>query len=337
MQIKKYYIIRIFKLRKLRYQEAKLNLILMNIIKKILYNIFLKYSNLFKKHQISPKSLIFKNYKKYHSVNKTKWDEISQKIFESSIILDYKNRNNNFILKNDFLRNHIVSYALHPNQPRLGKDLINYLRNNDYGNQLLSCYSDSAFGKPYLLFPELPTHSSLTLQHFSYLLLINKYLKVDLLTKENSLFIDYGHGYGNMSRILLLLNNKINIHILDLETMLIIQKSFHKNTINSSLLDRIEYFKSDDYESKILKKYYHKHFNATFSLSETNIQNRKKWTIFIDDNIDSFFIAYQEEFDQIKNLGWVKNTIDKLSKKFNIIEGKLPAYNKNRWFGGIRK
>ena len=121
MQIKKYYIIRIFKLRKLRYQEAKLNLILMNIIKKILYNIFLKYSNLFKKHQLSPQSLTFKNYKKYH----------------------------------------------------------------------------------------------------------------------------------------------------------------------------------------------HKHFNATFSLSETKIQNRKKWTIFIDENIDSFFIAYQEEFDQIKNLGWVKNTIDK--------------------------
>lgn len=307
-------------------------------LKKLLIKIITKTNNFISKYQISPKAndLEFNNYKSLNP--NSKWGEMSQSIFQESVLV--KNNNSNFLfeLRNDFLRKKPVSDALHPPQYSMGLSLINYLINSEFGNKLISSYSDSAFGKPYLLSPKLPTHSSLSLQHFCYLTLVKEKLKVDLLKMKNCLFIDYGHGYGNMSRILLTLNNYIDIHVLDLKKMLIIQECFHKNTLSKNDYSRIKYFVSDDYHSKDmgLSNYKFKHFNATFSLSETPFENRKIWINFINKNVDSFFITYQAEFDNMNNISWFEDSLKILEDNFLVKRGSLPSYKNNKWIGGTK-
>ena len=308
-------------------------------LKKLLIKLIIKINNFIGRYQISPKAydIEFNNYKSL-SPNST-WGEMSKSIFQEAVLVKNNKSNFLFVLKKDFLRIKTVSGALHPSQYSLGLSLINYLINSEYGNKLISSYSDSAFGKPYLLSPKLPTHSSLSLQHFCYLTLIKEKLKVDLLKIKNCLFIDYGHGYGNMSRILLTLNNYIDIHVLDLEKMLIIQECFHKNTLSNSNCSRIKYFVSNNYHSEDadLSNYKFKHFNATFSLSETPLENRKIWINFINKNVDSFFITYQEEFDNMNNIIWFEDSLKILEANFFVKRGSLPSYKDNKWIGGKRK
>ena len=309
------------------------------LFKKIYFKLIKKIKNFIERYQLSPlaNDIEFDSYK--ISNPDSKWGGMSKSIFNEAVLIKKNKSSFIFKLKNDFLRKKLVSSALHPSQYYKGLLKINYLTSSEFGNKLISSYSDSAFGKPYLLSPKLPTHSSLTLQHFCYLTLIKEKLKVDLLEIRDCLFIDYGHGYGNMARILLILNNFINIHVLDLEKMLIIQECFHKNTLIKNDYSRIKYFISDDYLSKDkdLSNYKFKHFNATFSLSETPLEKRQFWIDFINKNVDSFFIAFQAEFDNVDNFIWVEDTLKILEKNFNLNKEDLPTFTNKRWIGGKRK
>tara|TARA_B100001059_G_scaffold221859_1_gene245262 strand:+ start:838 stop:1209 length:372 start_codon:yes stop_codon:yes gene_type:complete len=107
-------------------------------------------------------------------------------------------------------------------------------------------------------------------------------------------FVDFGGGYGGLSRCLLQLNNKINLTIIDLEQMIKVQKIFLDKTLKlKSTLNFITEVSQLDNDYEI--------FNACFSFSETSIELREYIETFITDKFKKLHIIFQNKFNDIDN------------------------------------
>lgn len=248
----------------------------------------------------------------------------------------------NGCLRSDFLRQPSIRQTVHPNQRSVGVRIGYYLSRTIFGSHLLSSVSESLYGQPYLIQPSFPCFSSSGLQSLSYLHLVYENWGINLVDSEQNIhFVDFGGGYGNMARFLVLLNDSIEVSIVDLPEMLRMQSLYHLNTIPSrAAIDRIGYYKSDytNYQklaSDATKR--HLHFNATFSLNEAPIAARNCVEDTLLKKADTFFVAYSPEFYGIDNDEWIKMLKSKLNTSYHLLDGILPGYKTSRFLTGKRK
>ena len=242
-------------------------------------------------------------------------------------------------LKSDFLRQPSISQTVHPNQRSVGVRIGRYLANSVFGSHLLSTVSESLYGQPYLIQPDFPCFSSSGLQNLSYIHLVFERLGINLVDSHRQMhFVDYGAGYGNMARFLVLLSSNIRVSILDLPEMLRIQRLYHSNTIPlASARERIKYCESQMnayHELASLRSDNHLHFNATFSLNESPVQIRECVEETLLCRADSFFIAYSPEFYGIDNVEWANKIHEKLSRSHCLVDGILPGYKTSSFIAG---
>lgn len=254
------------------------------------------------------------------------WSELANLNIRESID-PYSNR-----LKPDFLRQPSISGTIHVNARVVGVRIGRYLAATDYGSKLLSLYSDSLFGRPYLIQPDFPCLSSISMQHLSFLEHLYRYLDIDLINSGKDFqFIEFGGGYGNLTRILLQINDKVKVEIIDIPSMLQIQELFLKTTVAGSMRhQRVRFLQSqrDVYELVSERTQgSHKHFQATYSLDETPIEVRNDVENTILVNSDSFFVAYGPENSalNIDNRDWAQGFQDRVTRKFSVRSGPLPG------------
>lgn len=246
-------------------------------------------------------------------------------------------------LRSNFLRQKHISNTLHPYYRVLGIAIGQYLAGTSFGSRLMSLYSDSHFGCPHWIGPELPGFSCVCLQHLSYVELIKRHLNIDLTLVDKPLqFIDFGGGYGNMARLLVHLNANIIVDIVDIPAMLMLQKAFLQTTIsNKTMLERIRLHHStvEDYNRVIMADNSlnpHIHFNATFSLNETPFSIRDNIERDLIRNADSFFIAYTLKHLGLDNTHWIDSFCSGIQNLFELKRGYLPGYEPNSFICGGR-
>ena len=245
-------------------------------------------------------------------------------------------------LRGDFLRQPSITQTIHPNQRSVGVRIGCYLARTAFGSHLLATASESLFGQPYLVQPSFPCFSSSGLQSLSYIHLVYESWGINLVDSEKAIhFVDYGGGYGNMARFLVHLNDNIRVSILDLPSMLRLQKLYHLNTISSgNALGRIEYRKSEFKNYQELTSQSpnsHLHFNATFSLNESPLEARNCIADTLLGAADTFFIAYSPEFYGINNETWADSLKARLCEDYFLLSGVLPGYKTSKYLTGKRK
>ena len=247
-------------------------------------------------------------------------------------------------LRADFLRRKYISFTLHPDQRDLGIGIGRYLAGTSFGSRLMSLYSDSHFGCPYFIAPELPGFSSVCLQHLSYVELIKRHLNIDLTLVDRTFqFIDYGGGYGNMARLLVHLNANIIVDIVDIPSMLMLQNAFLQTTIsNKTMLEKVRLHHStvENYD-RLVRAHSslnpHRHLNATFSVNETPFSLRDGIEHSLIRNADSFFIAYSLKILGLDNTHWINSFCSGIQDLFDLKRGYLPAYEPNSFICGLRR
>ena len=142
--------------------------------------------------------------------------------------------------------------------------------------------------------------------------------------------IEVGGGYGCMADIFIKLNKKISYTIYDMHEVNLLQFYFLKmNNHNpvlgksSGKLNLISELNQLNKITKIKKNYC---FIANWSISEFPIKFRKKFLNTINRSKFSI-ISFQESFENINNLKYFNQTLNKLSNKFIINLQTFDHYN----------
>jgi len=254
---------------------------LINKIKKFVKFAFYFREILFNKNIIDRKNYN-KNSKKYFFPKEENyWISTASKINRAADL------NNG---KYFFLNKEVILHLASQNS-NLGYRLLDKIKSHLKGEELLNKCSTPAWGSPFLL-KKYPFASPTTLSHLANLLSINDSFGQELKLYKS--FIDFGGGYGGLARCLRQISNKINISIVDLIAMHHVQKKYLNNTLDFD--DRIFFFKdinelNDNYEI----------FNASFSFSETPLENRTDVENFIIKKCEKLHIIFQSNFNNIDN------------------------------------
>ena len=162
--------------------------------------------------------------------------------------------------------------------------------------------------------------------------IIKKFLNSSKLININKIhnIIEIGGGYGCMADIFIRLNKKISYTIYDMHEVNLLQFYFLKmNNHNpvlgksSGKLNLISELNQLNKITKIKKNYC---FIANWSISEFPIKFRKKFLNTINRSKFSI-ISFQESFENINNLKYFNQTLNKLSNKFIINLQTFDHYN----------
>ena len=270
------------------------------MLRKILYKLKYKFHYFFENIIFNDRILYIKkknNYKFFNSNNS--WNKVAQNIKKQS---SKKN-------KKSFFQSWSVISRLAPTDFILGYKILNKIKKNFLGEELLNKCSTPPWGSPVLL-RKYPFLSTQTAAH-----LLNIISFYDCFGKKflyYKLFIDFGGGYGGLARCLCQLRNHFFIHIVDLADMLGVQKTYINNT--SNFRDRINFTSN----IKNLNGRYDL-FNASFSFSEISEKKRLNVENFILKKCDRFHITYQNKFNNIDNVKYMKN----FQKKFRLKKWKV--------------
>jgi len=164
--------------------------------------------------------------------------------------------------------------------------------------------------------------------HTWYLNILVNELNMDLNNKDQIIF-EFGGGTGQMSDVLKSLDFKGKHIIYDLPLMLVLQEYFiNKKNINVNYL--LDSEKNDlifgsnmlpcnqnIWEKKIINNYQNLNFIATYSLTETDLETRNKFSDYLI-NFERIIIVYwdwvSEEFDNIDNKKYINDIVKKLEK-----------------------
>jgi len=247
------------------------------------------------------------------------WDESSERIF-----------NEVFNSKNGFFREPFFKQHLAMPNEKLGNFIINQLSQESYGRKLIAMISDSPIGRPYLL-RKIPTLSSVTASHLANIKSIKDNLDIDLINSKLS-FVDFGGGFGGLSRALSIISNDLNLSIIDLPFMIEIQKKYLELTLSNPTVD---FYTIDEFPKIKIDI-----FNASFSLSETPENVRKMVEEIITINANSFHIIFQRNHRGFDNYDYFDKFKRRLENSFEIKLKSYSYYNDNDNFWliyGIRK
>ena len=198
---------------------------------------------------------------------------------------------------------------LAPNDFTLGYKSLHRIRKHFLGEQLLNKCSTPPWGSPSLL-RKYPFFSSQTIMHLINIISIYDCFGKKFLNYKS--IVDFGGGYGGLARCLCQLSSHYIIHIVDLPEMLKVQKNYINKT--SNFYDRITFVSN----TKTLNTKYDL-FNASFSFSEISENKRSNVENFILKKCDRFHIIYQNNFNNLDNIKYMKN----FQKKFRLKKCKV--------------
>jgi hypothetical protein len=224
-----------------------------------------------------------------------------------------RNINREFFLDmGNFLKKKIImDHLAHPDF-FLGESIISRLKQSEYGKMLLARIQDSPVGSPYLI-PSYPLLSPTTASHLANLCEIKEKLNIDLISKHSH-FVDFGGGYGGLSRCVLNLNISNTVSIIDLHEMLEIQTEFLKLSVSNP--DHRVIFQ--DTATIATSKVNVTVFNASFSLSEISSSQREIVVEYIRNRVENFMILYQAKFNNTENTKAFSEIQDRLSEQFDV-------------------
>lgn len=194
-----------------------------------------------------------------------------------------------------------------------------------FEKQLLSCpigfamlcrVSESPLGNPPLraTYPFLSSLSILHIWYWYQLVLIEPDLDI-----INIKVYEFGGGFGNMCRLLLVSNpNILSYNIFDFEHINKLQSDYIKSILHPILHNKIEY--RGQYKNVVLnnRKGLKNIFIATFSLSETTEDYFINFLKNDINNYDAAIIAFQHKFIQNDNLSIVEIFTSENKDVFNF-------------------
>jgi|GEM_PF-5474370 len=245
-------------------------------------------------------------------------------------------------LRPDFLRSKMLKQTVSLPQYRVGQKIIRKLKADHLGKMLLLMITDSPFGNPYLL-PGYPLLSSVGAQNIYYLVLLKNLLSENVLEYRGD-FVDFGGGYGYFSRAVVTVNDTSQVHIIDLPIMSVIQKAFHQATLSAARHSRIKYHNSlalqndsnllQEANAWLMKPF---HFNATFSLSECDLDTQMFMLKHIVSRSGSFLIIYASQYNGVDNEDIYKNKIHDLCNDHEIKHHVWDEYTYGNIVVGTRR
>ena len=242
----------------------------------------------------------------------------------------------NDVITPGFLRSPTIISTMHPPQFKIGLEVIKKLKATQFGCQLLSRVQDSPVGNPFLI-PQYPLLSPAGATNLLYIHETNRLLGSDLTT-ASIVVVEFGGGYGYLSKVLGSMNEKIRIEIIDLPAMLAIQSSYHANTLSKRQQENIRYNEvtavlsdTEKFVNQLLNSF---HFHAGFSLSECTIELRTMLARSIVSKSNTFFIAFQDHFDGIDNNQFFRNEFGGLCPHHQIQVYDWPEYRPGHFLIG---
>ena len=282
----------------------------MNIFFKLIKKILSIQDIYFNKNIIGRTKNINKPKAKNIPINKGQyWDVISKRIIEASNYNDGKN----------FFQDPDVVLHLASENVNLGYKLINKIRSHSHGEDMLNKVRTPAWGSPFLL-KNYPYLSPTTASHLANLLSIEECFNKKI-TEFRSI-LDFGGGYGGLVQCINQLSNSTNISIVDISDMIEVQKKYLSKT---GFLKNINFY--SDLNNISDKQF--EIFNASFSMSEINSNERNRIKNFIEKNCLRVHIIFQENFNEINNLSFFENFASEL--KLNNWEVSLVNYKWYEW------
>lgn len=233
---------------------------------------------------------------KFYNKNNNYWSEVADEILNAA-----QPQNQNSFFQNKAVLDHLASDYASLN----GYDIISKIKKHPLGELLLNICQTPPWGSPFLL-RKYPYLSPATASHIANILSINDAFGISIEDYES--FVDFGGGYGGLSRCLLQLNDKIDLTIIDLEQMLKVQKIFLNETLkfNPSINFITEV-------NQLYKNY--EIFNACFSFTETPLELRKNIETKITEKFQKIHIIFEEYFYNINNLEYMEDFSIRLKNK----------------------
>jgi len=142
--------------------------------------------------------------------------------------------------------------------------------------------------------------------------------------------IEVGGGYGCMADIFIKLNKKISYTIYDMHEVNLLQFYFLKmnnhNPVLGKTSGKLNLISELNQLNKISKNTKNYCFIANWSISEFPVKFRKKFLNTINRSRFSI-ISFQEDFENINNLKYFNQTLNKLSNKFVFNFQTFDHYN----------
>lgn len=227
-----------------------------------------------------------------------------------------------------FLRQPVISRALHPNQQKLALHYLNELCTKTFFKEnILPRLHEVPMGDPYLC-SFFPFASPMTIQHAYYLSLMKD--KLDIFPPDGSVkhLLEIGGGYGNFCRIVKGLGYRGRYVIADLPEMHQIQQHYLAHALPAgSATNDIEYRALTDTE--IIPHQGPSLLLATFSLSEMPLETRRKLEPMFS-RFDYLFIAYNRAFDGVDNIAYFTQLAKELGKESRVLHFK--DTHRSAWF-----
>jgi hypothetical protein len=240
---------------------------------------------------------------------------------------------------NNFLRWDIVQRTITSANSTLVDKEYNALKKDKYFNSFwVPLLLEGSLGNPELYWRNIKFGVNKIHQAY-HLMLFRNYSNEDI--QSLGLVVEFGGGYGNMCELFHRINKQQKYFIFDFPEMLALQK-FYINSLN--IHADFEY-KEDNYctlysdlskmESQVKNVSGKKLFIATWSFSESPVALRELFTNMLF-GFDCFIIAFQDEFDQIRNIDYFKNWMaqfDQISWQLN----EIPHFKDSYYLLGKRK
>lgn len=301
-----------------------------NILKKIYNKIYsLLYSSSSKKASSIEESFIFELRNEVKKIKIINTENLSGSELEWT---DNMNEIRDLILNSnprEFLSWDVIKYTMFVVRENYVQIELSAIRkSNFYENIWKTALLESNVGRP-LRYWRFPKSSGNLIHHVYHL---SRYREmVNVVLEDLDLVIEFGGGYGSMCRALH--NCKFNKKyvIFDLPVFSALQKFYLKN-LGLRVLDSHDYISAESgvicissFEelAEIISKYSNCHsklFLATWSLSETPLNFRKKFIPLID-SFEYYLIAYQSMFNEVDNKDFFRSLSQSVSSvKWNDFE-----------------
>ncbi len=212
-----------------------------------------------------------------------------------------------------------------------------YLKNNNW-NKWKEVVKDANFfpSEPYILYPK--SHGNLI--HYAYHIAKFEQMSGKKI-KDFDFIFEFGGGYGGMCQLIYNLGFNGKYIIFDFSILSALQAFYLKmNKLKATFNIRdkkAQIYCLDNTQDikKILPKKGRKLFLATWSLSESPLELRKK--IFpLTKDMDAFLIGYQEQFGGVDNTKYYKNYSKKLSN-FQWWGEEIKQLKSNHYLFGLKK
>lgn len=219
-----------------------------------------------------------------------------------------------------FLRCPVISRTVCPADTKAVPRLMETFDDSDLDivNELV----DPEWGNP-AVHPKLKISLS-TAQNGRYIKLMKDYFKI-LPYKDIDHIVDIGGGYGNMYRILNRLGYKGRYQIIDFPIMHQLQLRYLNNTCKD--ISNLEQIDLDMEKAIPLGKSL---LIATHSVNEMPLDLRKSIEPFYK-NYDYLFFNHNRNFDEIDNIEYFGDLMDKLQHEYHIYDFNCPIHS-SHWF-----